>query len=225
MRKSVMAAAGAAMVLANAASAQEMVYWPAPATIGSSARTQYFPMGTPVRLSTRTQVSSKYNKPGDRVYFDVAEPLTYQGQTVVPAGSLAVGEVADIQRNGHFGVKGKLAVRLLYMQTPGGPVRITGRSGKEGTSGTAASVATIVFVSWLGFLIHGTSAKMPSGTVVNAQLADDLSFAPQRVSSRPVGTEVAADSNASTATPRNRNLPARFDPSVFGNRPSVGTAR
>lgn len=170
-------------------SAQTMVYWPAP-TAASSAQTSYFPVGTPLRLTTRTQVSTKDNKPGDRIDFAVASDLVYRGQVVVPAGALAVGEVADLQRNGHFGKKGKLGIRLLYVQTPSGPVRLTGRGYDEGRSGTAVSLATIalapIAVAWVGIFVHGTSAILPSGTPVDGYLAEDLRFAV-----RPAAAQVA----------------------------------
>lgn len=224
MRRVMLSAGLAALVVGSTASAQELVYFPAPPVAGAPTRTAYFPMGTPVVLSTRTQVSSKLNKPGDRIYFEVVEPLMHDGQVVVPVGATAVGEVADMQRNGLFGVKGKLAIRLLYMLTPSGPVRISGRAGNEGASGTAASVATIVFVSWLGFLIHGTSAKMGSGTVVNAYLADDLKFTIQRPQVRDTA-QVEPDGVVGGVPVRERTLPARFDPSVFGKAPQAVSGR
>ncbi|HXH14716.1 MAG TPA: hypothetical protein VNJ10_01120 [Sphingomonas sp.] len=160
-----------------AAEAQSFVYWPAPVAAGPSvAPMSYFPMGTALTLRSRTQVSTKDNISGDRLYLEVAESLSYRGQVVVPAGSVAVAEVASVQRNGHFGKKGKLEIRLLYVETPNGPVRLSGQANDEGTSGTITSVATILLASPLGFLVHGTSAQLPPGTVVRAYLAEDLRF-------------------------------------------------
>lgn len=173
-------AATALGMLATPAAAQNFVYWPAPAAVtGTPVPMSYFPMGTPLTLRSRTQVSTKVSKPGDRLYLDVAESLSYRGQVVVPAGSVAVAEVAAVQRNGHFGKKGKLEIRLLYIDTPIGPVRLSGQANDEGTSGTITSVATILFASPLGFLVHGTSAQLPPGTLVRAYLADDMQFAVQ----------------------------------------------
>lgn len=160
----------------TAAQAQDSVRWqPAPAVV-QGAKRMYFPVGTPVPLITRTEISTKENKPGDCLYFEVAEAVSYQGQVVIPVGSVAVGEVARTQENGHFGKKGKIDIRLLYVQTPWGPVRLEGHRGAEGKSGTVASVATIALVSTLGFLIHGTSAAIPYGTSVNGYLAEPLGF-------------------------------------------------
>ncbi len=198
------------------AQAQSVTYWPAPAAADQTAGNYYFPMGTQIALRTRTQLSTKENKAGDRIYLEVAESLAFRGQVVVPAGSVAVGEVAAMQRNGHFGRKGKLNIRLLYIDTPTGPVRLSGQANDEGTSGTAASVATILFVSPLGFLIHGTSAQLPPDTVVQAYLAEDMRFAlrsPAQVASTPARPD-GASGMVALAEPR--ELPATFDPRVFG---------
>ncbi len=193
---------------ANSASAQSFVYWPAPvAAAQSPAPSSYFPMGTPLVLRSRTQVSTKMNAPGDRLYLDVAENLSYHGQVVIPAGSVAVAEVASVQRNGHFGKKGKLEIRLLYIDTPNGPVRLSGQANDEGTSGTITSVATILFASPLGFLVHGTSAQLPPGTIVHAYLAEDLKFTVQP-SQQVAGMQARPDWAPAPA----RAVPASFAP-------------
>src|SRR3546814_3407633 len=121
-------------------------------------------MGTPLRLRTRTQVSTKDNKPGNRLYLEVAERVSFRGQVVIPIGGAVVAEVSRVQRNGHFGKKGKLEIRLISVETPSGPVRLRGTAYDEGKSGTAASVATMALLSGLGFLIHGTSAAERKST-------------------------------------------------------------
>ena len=166
----------AGLLASTAAQAQDTYYWQPIPSASDSAQRYYLPMGTPIMLTTRTQVSTKDNKPGDRIYLDVAENVTFRGQVVIPTGSVAVAEIARADRNGHFGKKGKIDLKLLYAQTPWGPVRLDGHQSKEGKSGTAASIATIAFVSVLGFLVHGTSATIPFGTTVKAYLAEPLAF-------------------------------------------------
>lgn len=198
---------GAALI-GGAAQAQDAIYWPA-SPPPTNMRMTYLPLGTPVTLRTRTQVSTKTNRPGDRVYLEVAETLYYRGQAVVPAGAVAVAEVARADRNGHFGKKGRLDVRLLYIETPNGQIRLNGASSDEGTSGLATSIATMAFVSPLGFLVHGTSAQLPVGTVVHASLGEPLAFqeqAPRAQVSAGLAKDVA------------RPLPARFDPTWFSSQ-------
>lgn len=197
-----MMAAVAALGFGGAASAQEVVHWAAPtAATGSYS---YFPMGTPLRLMTRTELSTKDNRSGDRFYLEVAEPLVYRGQVVVPAGSLAVGEVTRAERNGYFGKRGDMAVHLLYVQTPSGPVRLSGKADRAGKDQRVLAIGGAAFVSWPMMFIHGTSARLPADSVITAYLADDLHFALSPETARLASIEPT------------HVLPARFDPSVFG---------
>ncbi|MBW4331996.1 hypothetical protein KY084_14080 [Stakelama sp. CBK3Z-3] len=199
----------AGLAISGSAQAQNNYYWPAPARVDGDKpiQTRFFPMGTQLMLRTRTDVSTKDAEPGDRIYLEVAESLSYRGQVVVPIGAPAVAEVVRAQANGHVGKKGKLDIRILYVETPSGPVRLNGQAHDEGVSGTAASVATMVLLSPLGgFLIHGTSARIPYGTTVKAYLAEPLKFMVQ-----PPNEPVAM-----VQPERAKALPATFDPNVFG---------
>lgn len=178
MSKWIAVSAVAALVIGGAAQAQTTYHWPAPemASAGEGQRF-YLPMGTPLMLKTRTLVSTKDNKPGDRIYLEVAESVSFRGQVVIPIGSPVVGEVSQVQRNGHVGKKGKIEIRLIQAETPNGPVRLTGTGYDEGKSGTAASVATMALLSGIGgFLIHGTSGYIHAGTPVQAYLAEPMRF-------------------------------------------------
>jgi hypothetical protein len=175
--KNVLAVAAIAGALLGSGAQAETYMWPAPPAPSVTPAVRYFlPAGTPLMLRTRTQVSTKMNEPGDRVYLEVAEPVAFRGQTVIPVGAPVIGEVAQVQRNGHFGVKGKIAVHLIQVETPSGPVRLSGTTYDEGRSGTLLSVGTIAFVSVLGFLVHGTSGDIPADTNVKAQLAEPMNF-------------------------------------------------
>jgi hypothetical protein len=199
MKKWMAASAVVALVTGAAVQAQTTFMWPAPAPASAGEGQRfYLPMGTPLMLRTRTQISTKDNKPGDRVYLEVAESVSFRGQVVIPIGSPVVGEVSMVQRNGHVGKKGKLEIRLIQAETPSGPVRLTGMAQDEGKSGTALSVGTMLLVSGLGgFLIHGTSASLPAGTPVQAYLAEDLKFRwfpqtePAQAAARPAKPDMA----------------------------------
>jgi hypothetical protein len=192
-----------ALAVGGAAQAQNTFIWPAPVAANAGEGQQYYlPMGTPLMLRTLTQISTKDNKPGDRVYLQVAESVSFRGQVVIPIGSPVTAEVTTVQRNGHFGRKGKLEIRLIQAVTPNGPVRLTGTAYDEGKSGTAASVATIALLSPLGFLIHGTSGQLPAGSAVEGYLAEPLRFRwyPQTEQASAAGLPAQADASA-PATP------------------------
>lgn len=164
------------LVAAAPAQSQNIYHFHAPESASATGVKYFLPAGYPLTLRTRTQISTKDNKPGDRVYLEVAENVVFRDQIIIPAGSPVTTEIAATQRNGHFGKKGKIEMRLIEAVTPHGPVSLAGTANDEGKSGTAASIATILLVSPLGFLIHGTSAHIPPGTIVNGQTASDLKF-------------------------------------------------
>ncbi|WP_081504313.1 hypothetical protein [Sphingomonas sp. PAMC 26621] len=198
-----------AACLPSIAVAQYNVQWAAPASnVGPMAS---FPMGTPLQLATRTELNTKDCHAGDRFYLEVAEPLMYRGQVVVPVGSIAVGEVMRSERNGHFGKRGQLDIRINYVETPSGPVRLSGRTGRHGYGQELLSIGGALLVSWPMIFIHGTSGRLPAETSVTAYLADDLRFNLQPISTQAVAA--MPDSEGQTHRP----LPANFDPSVFSS--------
>ncbi|WP_267382103.1 MULTISPECIES: hypothetical protein [unclassified Sphingomonas] len=196
-------------LMPSAAGAQYSVYWSAP--VQTNAARSYFPMGTPLRLTSRVELNTKDNHAGDRFYLEVAEPLLYRGQVVVPVGSMAVGEVMRSERNGHFGKSGQLEIRLDYVETPSGPVRISGRLARKGTGQEVLAIGGGVVVAWPMFLIHGTSGRLAADTMVTAYLADDLHFAAQP------DAQQAALVRPDATTPPPRVSPARFDPVAFSS--------
>jgi hypothetical protein len=209
MKSVLFAGLALASVVTSTAHAQDMVHWTVPSST-QSGQYSYFPMGTPLQLTTRTELNTKYSRAGDRFYLEVAEQLTFRGQVVVPAGSVAVGEVMRAERNGHFGKKGKLDVRLLYVQTPSGPVRLSGRKEQSGRGQGLLAIGGGALIAWPMLFIHGTSGRLQADTAVTAYLADDLRFAVQAPS-------VQAASAITTNAERElvQSLPDRFEPAVF----------
>ena len=207
MKQGKIVIASLAVLVGGTASAQDSYHWPAPNRPVDGARMTEFPMGTPLAVVTRTEANTKQMKPGDRVYLDVAETLYYRGQAVVPVGSPVVAEVARSERNGHFGKKGTIELRMLYAETPSGPVRLSGGTVRKGTGATAWSVPAMILLDMpILALVHGTSGYIRQGTPITAYTAEPLLFMPQAPEAQ----------TASSAEPDvARALPARFHPSVF----------
>ena len=169
--------AASLLVLSQAAQAQDTYQWLlTPRADVEGGRSFYLPQGMALKLKMVTQISSRENHSGDKVYLEVAENVKFRGQTVIPIGSPAVGEVTSIERNGHLGRKGAIALRLIQVVTPGGPIRLDGDALGKGRNQTALSVGTIVLVSLWGYFIHGTSGVIPSGTPIAARLGENFRF-------------------------------------------------
>lgn len=143
----------------------------------------------PLRLLEELTTKGKKLRVGQRIRMETSEPLIVQGVTVVPAGSPAVGEIAEIRNKGMWGKSGHLSGRVLYMMVNGRQIRLSGAFDDKGVAGGVGAVAisAVVFLP-AGFFMTGTSAKLPMGTVVKGFVDEDVplqlaaaSFAPMVV--------------------------------------------
>ena len=153
--------------------------------------------GTEVRLVTLTELNSKRNKAGERFDMEVQESVQLNGQTVIPAGTRAVGEITLRKGKGMWGKSGKLEFRPLYLKLGDRQIRISANATRDkGKAGTAGVVAAVVFLPVAGFFVTGTSARIAAQTPVLAQLDEDV---PVQFS-----YEAAAKVQAVVATPNPR---------------------
>jgi len=73
-----------------------------------------------------------------------------------------------------WGKSGRIVARILNVRVGDRLVRLSGTFDDKGTTGTAGVVAAVAFVPIAGFLMTGTSAKIPAGSGVKAFLDEDL---------------------------------------------------
>src|SRR5215469_3372872 len=76
-----------------------------PTRTAAARRCCRVPAGTVVMVQLADAVSTKTHKTGDTFAIRLAEPVVVQGQIVLPAGTVGVGEVDDSSKPG-FGGKG-----------------------------------------------------------------------------------------------------------------------
>lgn len=177
MRRKFALAAIATSLFADSANAQVVYQWVMPPSHEAPGTQHlYLQAGTPVLLRTTTEITSKQNTYGERIYLEVAQNVSYHGQTLIPAGTPVLAEISNVDPNGWFGKKGSVGIRLIETVTPWGPVRLGGRAEKAGHNQKLLSWGTFLFISWPGMFIHGTSASIKSGTAVEAVMLDDLHF-------------------------------------------------
>jgi hypothetical protein len=131
--------------------------------------------GTEVRLVTLTELNSKRNKVGERFDMEVQESVQLNGQTVIPAGTRAVGEITLRKGKGMWGKSGKLEFRPIYLKMGDRQIRISANATRDkGKAGTAGVVAAVVVLPIAGFFVTGTSAHIAAQTPVVAQLDEDV---------------------------------------------------
>lgn len=128
----------------------------------------------PLRLSEELTTKGKQLRVGQRFHLETAEPVVVNGVTVIPAGSPAMGEITDVRNKGMWGKSGHLAGRVLFVTVNGRQIRMSGAFDDKGVTGTAGVVGAIALVPVAGFLMTGTSAKVPAGSIVKSFVDEDV---------------------------------------------------
>jgi hypothetical protein len=135
--------------------------------------------GTPVPLVMAESLTTKGKKlrEGQRVRLTVASDVRLGTAVVIPAGSLAEGEITEVRNKGMWGKSGRIEARVLNVRVGERLVRLSGTFDDKGVTGTAGVVAAIAFVPVAGFFMTGTSASIPAGAGVRGFLDEDLRLA------------------------------------------------
>jgi len=149
------------------------------ATLAPATGANVLRAGTQISLRTSENLVSdkKLLRVGQRLQLAVAENVTLNGMIVIPAGSVAIGEVTDVRYKGMWGKSGGINGRVLSVRVGDRQIRLTGAFDDKGTTGTAGVVAAVVFIPVAGFFVTGTSARIPAGSFVKAFLDEDIAIA------------------------------------------------
>jgi Protein of unknown function (DUF2846) len=184
--------------------------------------------GSPLRVVTAEEISSKTASPGDRVMFKVAEDLVVDGHVVIGKGTDAKGSVINAEPSGRMGKSGKLGIQVESTKTVDGqPIKLRAAKGKEGADKTNSTTVLAITVSSLFLLTKGGEATIAAGTPITVEVAEERRF---RVvdgtlvaANPPVATDAAA-SEGEAAAPQYAIVyiyrPSKFvgralEPSVF----------
>jgi hypothetical protein len=147
----------------------------APMVVGQPmAQSNVLRSGTEIHMRTRTELSSRTSRVGERFELEVSDPVTLNGQVVIPAGSVGVGEVTRVRHKGMWGRRGILETRLIHVRVGDRQIRISGAAGDRGRAGTAGVVASIALVPVAGFFVTGTSAVIPPQTSTMGYTEEDI---------------------------------------------------
>lgn len=149
------------------------------AVILSSPTENVLRAGTDVPLIMSESINSNDRalRAGKQIRLQVANNITLGGAVVIPAGSIATGEITEIRRKGMWGKSGRIEARVLNVRVGDRLIRLSGTFDDKGVTGTAGVVGAIVFVPIAGFFLTGTSANIPAGSGVKAFLDEDLRIA------------------------------------------------
>ncbi|MFN7853408.1 hypothetical protein [Anabaena sp. AL09] len=99
----------------------------------------------------------------------VDEDVIVEGKAVITAGTRARAEIAEAQKSGLFGRKGKLSLKILSTSAVDGTkISLLAGRNSEGGGNVGVSIAVFALVSPLGFFIKGSNAIIPVGTKIRA---------------------------------------------------------
>jgi hypothetical protein len=128
----------------------------------------------PLKLGEELTTKGKKLRVGQRINLEVAEAVLVDGQTVVPAGSPAMGEITFVKNKGMWGKSGRFTAQLTHLTVGGRQVRLTGTFDDKGTTGTAGVVGAVALLPIAGFFMTGTSAHLPVGAPVTGFIGEDV---------------------------------------------------
>jgi PEGA domain-containing protein len=189
--------------------------------------------GTPIRLRLTRALSSADCTTGDRIDFEVMDPIVLDGVTVVPQGGIAWGTVTDAEHKKSMGRAGKLDLALVAVKLSNADkanlraVKETKGGGHTGAMAGAMVATAIVFwpAAPLFLFVHGKDTKIPQGTEITAYVDGDKVFVPL-----PESASAAADSSQPTVASTELTLVStpdgaeiELDGAFVGNTPSTVT--
>jgi len=155
----------------------------------------------PLVMSESITTNGKKLREGQRLHLAVASDVRLGTAVVIPAGSLAEGEITDVRNKGMWGKSGRIEARVLNVRVGDRLIRLTGTFDDKGVTGTAGVVAAIAFVPIAGFFMTGTSAKIPAGSGVKAFLDEDLRIAIPASAPAVIPVQAPSPATAPAAVP------------------------
>jgi len=120
--------------------------------------------GADVSLKFAQDVNSKTANDDDPVALVLDQDIKIGDIVVVKAGAKAVGTITHAKKAGMLGKAGELNMRLDYLITDSGRVRLRGTKGKEGEGKVGATVALTVLFGPIGLIKHGKNVEIKQGT-------------------------------------------------------------
>ena len=125
--------------------------------------------GTPVILATVETLSSKTVVSGNTVDFKVVSDVIVDGNVVIPAGTIAKGQVSNVSKASALGKGGELSVGINNINAVDGT--LVPLSGANISASGASKVGLAVvcgLCTLVGFLIPGAQAELPAGAQAQA---------------------------------------------------------
>lgn len=129
------------------------------------------PANTIVELELVDSVGSESSKKGDTFKLRVVQPVVVEGKELVPAGTIAVGQVVHAAKAGIGGKGGELILAARYLEMPNGPLKLRSSLGVAGQGHAVASFVVAQFIGPLALAVYGNRIQLPPGHRFSARIA------------------------------------------------------
>lgn len=144
------------------------------------------PANTIVDLEILDPLNSYQHKRGDKFRVRVVNPVMVQDRTLIPAGTLGVGEIVHAAAARGGGAPGELLIAARSLDVDGQPAPLRGlKLGLAGGDNSGMALGVSLAAGPFAMFIRGHEVEIPAGTRVNARLAQDLAPAPVPIASQP----------------------------------------
>ena len=133
------------------------------------------PAGTVVSLETMRILSSETLQTGQMVDLKVTADVKVDGKVVIPAGSIAKGQVTRVSKTRALGREGHLEIQVKSVKAiDGQDIPLSGGTlYKEGQDKQALAIVLGLLLCILCLLIEGKDAIIPTGTSVSTNVASN----------------------------------------------------
>lgn len=133
--------------------------------------------GTPVVLATISNISSKDVQAGNIVDLQVVSNVSINGEVVIPAGTIAKGQVSHSVKSSALGKGGELTILLNSINAVDGSLVPLSGATLSSTGKNRVALSIICGICTLfGFLIHGSQAELPVGSQVQATVMSNTNI-------------------------------------------------
>ncbi len=134
--------------------------------------------GTPVALETIGVILSEGTTVGQIIDFKVRADVKVGDKVVIPAGSIAKGQVSRVQAPKGLGKEGFIEIQIKSVKAiDGQEVQLaSGSVYKEGQDKAGLSIVLGIFVCVLFLLMKGKNAEIAPGYQIDATVASNVSI-------------------------------------------------
>lgn len=135
--------------------------------------------GTPIVVEVVDLVSSKTAIRDEFFNLRLAEPIKYNDDIIIPAGTPGKGQVVDVGKPGMGGKPGKLVLAARYLEFDGKQIPIRGLAfdlSSKDNSGSAVALAAVggAVGGVVGLMVTGGNMEVPASTKGRAKLGADF---------------------------------------------------